>query len=162
MTHAEGRAELSIPPSNFEDDLNAAKGEQSAPLNRSERRAEARTRRAKSQRPLGVKPEKATDAHPETGQSSQRGFGRPPGRKNNRPNIDGFHDERVSADILGEDIQTRRRKRRAGLPPLDWILVGRHVLYPDGCEQRYAAELLARRTAAAEVPGRGRPRRGGR
>jgi hypothetical protein len=78
--------------------------------------------------------------------------------KNNKPAAQGWHDETESARILGEDLQTRRRKRRAGEPPHDWIQTGRHVLYRDGAEEKFLAELLRKRAAAAEPRGRGRPR----
>jgi hypothetical protein len=90
---------------------------------------------------------------------SPRGSGRPPGRKNNKPNIQGWHEEEESARILGEDVQTRRRKRRAGQPPYDWVRHGRHVLYRDGCEEEHLASELRKRTATAEPRRRGRPRR---
>ena len=78
--------------------------------------------------------------------------------KNNKPDAEGWHDEHEAARILGEDLQTRRRKRRAGEPPHDWIQTGRHVLYRDGAEEKFLAELLWKRAAAAEPRGRGRPR----
>jgi hypothetical protein len=79
-----------------------------------------------------------------------RGPGRPLGRKNNTPSIEGWHSEQTAAQILGEDIQTRRRKRRAGLPPHDWARAGRHVLYRNGAEEQLLANELRERTAAAE------------
>ena len=90
--------------------------------------------------------------------AAPRGSGRPPGRKNNKPDVQGWHEEEESARILGEDIQTRRRKRRAGRPPYDWVRHGRHVLYRDGCEEEHLANELRERTAAAKPRRRGRPR----
>jgi hypothetical protein len=88
--------------------------------------------------------------------AAPRTVGRPPGRKNNRPNIRGWHEETEAARKLGVDIQTLRRKRRAGIGPKAWVREGRHILYRDGCEEEYLAEKL-KATEDAE-PRRGRRR----
>jgi hypothetical protein len=73
-----------------------------------------------------------------------RGPGRPreSKRKINKPAIAGWHDEVESARRLGEDIRTRGRKRRAGVGPQEWIQEGRHVLYQDGCEEKYLSDKI--------------------
>jgi hypothetical protein len=82
--------------------------------------------------------------------------------KNSVPAIPGWHSEERAAELLGEHIQTRRRKRQLGVGPR-WIRHGRAVLYPDGAEAEYLAGLLKRAEAereAAPVRPRGRPRKG--
>lgn len=87
-----------------------------------------------------------------------RGSGRPLGRPDNQPSIPGWHSEHESARILGEDIQTRRRHRRMGIGP-KWVRHGRHILHPDGAEEEYLREKLAKAEAAAQPPRRGRRRK---
>src|SRR5262245_60912125 len=77
------------------------------------------------------------------------------------PAIPGWHSEEEAAQLLGEHIQTRRRKRQLGVGP-KWVRHGRVVLYPDGAEEEYLAGLLKRAEAereAAPVRPRGRPRK---
>lgn len=87
-----------------------------------------------------------------------RVLGRPPGRKNNEPDIAGWHSERESARLLGESLPTRRRKRRQGIGPR-WARSGRHVIHPDGAEEEFLAQQLAATERNAEPRPRGRQRR---
>jgi hypothetical protein len=87
------------------------------------------------------------------------GTEQPVSRRNIKPTVPGWHSEQEAARLLGEHIQTRRRNRQRGIGP-KWVRHGHDVLYPDGAEEEYLAELLAKAEAAAEPPRRGRPRRG--
>jgi hypothetical protein len=83
-------------------------------------------------------------------------------RRSNKPAVSGWHSEEKSAQLLGEHIQTRRRKRQRGIGP-KWVRHGRDILYPDGAEEEYLAELMAKAEAEHEPRRRGRPRsKGGR
>jgi hypothetical protein len=75
--------------------------------------------------------------------------------------IPGWITEAQFARQLGLSIATVRRWRRRRYGP-PWVKIGRKDYTQANAAADFAAELLARRTAAAEVPGRGRPRRGGR
>jgi hypothetical protein len=63
-----------------------------------------------------------------------------------------------AARLLGEHIQTRRRKRQRGIGP-KWVRHGRDILYPDGAEEEYLAGLLKKAEVERESPRRGRPRK---
>ena len=76
----------------------------------------------------------------------------------NKPVVPGWHSEEESARILGEHLQTRRRNRQRRIGPKEWVRHGRDVLYRDGCEERYLAELLEKAEAERESPRRGRRR----
>jgi hypothetical protein len=88
---------------------------------------------------------------------ASRRAGRLLGVPNNRPAVDGWHSEELAARKLGETLPTRRRKRRQGIGPKS-IIMGRHVLYRDGAEEKYLAELEAEAEASRKPRGRGRPR----
>ena len=81
-------------------------------------------------------------------------------QKNRQPAVRGWHTEDEAARLLGEHIQTRRRNRKRGLGP-KWVRHGRDVLYPDGGEDEYLADLLKKAEAERAPPRRGRPRKGG-
>jgi len=83
------------------------------------------------------------------GEPIARQPGRPVGSKNNTPHLHGWHEEAEAARRLGEDIRTRARKRRLQIGPREWIKHGQHILYQDGCEEKYLASELAKRTATA-------------
>ena len=80
------------------------------------------------------------------------------GNKNFKPCIPGWHSEEDAARLLGEHIQTRRKKRQRGIGP-KWVRHGRDILYPDGAEEEYLAGLLKKAEAERESPRRGRPRK---
>jgi hypothetical protein len=70
--------------------------------------------------------------------------------------IPNWHNEEEAARLLGEHLQTRRRRRRAGIGP-KCVLNGREWLYPDGAEAAYLDALLQQKM---EPPRRrGRPRK---
>jgi hypothetical protein len=76
------------------------------------------------------------------------------------PSIRGFHSEREEKDIRGCHIQTLRKERAAGVGNIEWVKVGRWVLYADGSAERYAErQLRAKLDEAAPVRPRGRPRK---
>jgi hypothetical protein len=81
------------------------------------------------------------------------------GRRNNKPAVAGWHSEEEAARLLGEHLQTRRRKRKRGIGP-KWVRHGRDILYPDGAEEEYLAGLLAKAETEREPRRRGRPRGG--
>ena len=74
------------------------------------------------------------------------------------PEVPGWHLEKVSAELLGENLTLRRRNRRAGIGP-KWIRLGQRILYKDGAEAEYLEELQAKSEAASAPRGRGRPRK---
>jgi hypothetical protein len=80
-----------------------------------------------------------------------------PSRRGGEPIVSGWHSEQAAAELLGEHIQTRRRNRSRGIGP-KWVRHGRDILYPDGAEEEYLAELLAKAEAEREPRRRGRPR----
>src|SRR6516162_4341066 len=73
-----------------------------------------------------------------------------------RPRAVDFDED--AARLLGEHIQTRRRKRQRGIGP-KWVRHGRDILNPDGAEEEYLAGLLKKAEAERESPRRGRPRK---
>jgi len=76
-----------------------------------------------------------------------------------RVSVPGWHTEEEAAELLGESMPLRRRNRRAGIGP-KWVRHGRRIVYADGSEAAYLAELQARADAADKPRGRERPRRG--
>ena len=79
-------------------------------------------------------------------------------RRKFKPAVPGWHSEEDAARLLGEHIQTRRKKRQRGIGP-KWVRHGRDILYPDGAEEEYLAGLLKKAEAERELPRRGRPRK---
>jgi hypothetical protein len=82
-----------------------------------------------------------------------------PSRCSGEPAVPGWHSEEEAARLLGEHLQTRRRNRQRGVGPEKWVRHGREVLYADGAEEGYLAELLKKAEAERGPPRRGRPRR---
>jgi hypothetical protein len=75
-----------------------------------------------------------------------------------RVSVPDWHTEEEAAELLGESMGLRRRNRRLNIGP-KWVRHGRRILYQDGSEAEYLAELQEKAEAASEPRGRGRPRK---